>query len=169
MVAGLGSLVSLCIGGEKDFFEHIGNECGGLIELDQRTENFKYLFEAGIKTKKSHVGFLPQIVIINEGSESYFVKIKPLSPTIRPTISRLPSPKIAGYWKPLEPCVGNGSTQLSNLRNFVPPQWRGNWAITSGRTLKGLRRITVVWRLKHWNAKVGYVGSTDYLCRRVHS
>ncbi|KAH0972498.1 hypothetical protein GBA52_024654 [Prunus armeniaca] len=96
MVAGLGSLVSLCIGGEKDFFEHIGNECGGLIELDQRTENFKYLFEAGIKNKKSHVGFLPQIVIINEGSKSYFVKIRPLSPTIRSTISRLPSPKIAG-------------------------------------------------------------------------
>ncbi|KAI5349821.1 hypothetical protein L3X38_002710 [Prunus dulcis] len=92
----------------KDFFERIGNECGGLIELDQRTEDFKYLFEARIKTRKNHVGFLPEIVILNEGSESYFVKIRPLSPAIRPTNSRFPPPKMAGGRKPVEPSDGGG-------------------------------------------------------------
>ncbi|CAB4280063.1 unnamed protein product [Prunus armeniaca] len=97
----------------------------GLIELDQRTENFKYLFKARIKTRKNHAGFLPEIVIINEGSESYFVKIRPISTAIRPTTSRLPLLKGAGSQKPLEPCVDDGSAWISNPRDVVPTHVEG--------------------------------------------
>ncbi|KAL6279762.1 hypothetical protein ACE6H2_016643 [Prunus campanulata] len=105
----------------KDFFERIGNKCGGLIEVDQRTENFKYLFEARIKTRKNHVGFLPEIVIINEGSESYFVKIRPLSPAIMPTKSRPPPPKTVGGRKPVKPSDGDGLARTVNPRDFLHP------------------------------------------------
>ncbi|KAL6279496.1 hypothetical protein ACE6H2_016377 [Prunus campanulata] len=70
-------------------------ECGGLLQVDQRTENYKYLFEAKIRTKKNSIGFLPEILTLTEGTETYHVKIRPISPAIRPTTSRQAQPLIS--------------------------------------------------------------------------
>ncbi|ONI14438.1 hypothetical protein PRUPE_4G281000 [Prunus persica] len=79
----------------KEFFQRIGLECGGLLQVDQRTENYLYLFEARIKTRKNFIGFLPEILTLTEGTESYHVKIRPISPAIRPTRSRHGQPRIS--------------------------------------------------------------------------
>lgn len=71
----------------KKFFERIGEECGGLIEVGHRTENFKYLFEAKIKLRSNSTGFLPEILRISEGTETFHVKIRPISSAVRPTES----------------------------------------------------------------------------------
>lgn len=65
------------------FFKQIGDICGGLIEVDKRTKNFKSLYEARIKVRENESGFLPEWVKLTEGEQSYIVHIQPLSPAIQ--------------------------------------------------------------------------------------
>ncbi|KAK9922239.1 hypothetical protein M0R45_030713 [Rubus argutus] len=67
----------------------IGDVCGGLIEVDKRIERRKYLYEAQIMVKNNVLGFLPEVVKLTQGEQSYFVQIRLLSPAIQ-------SPNISG-------------------------------------------------------------------------
>ncbi|KAK9929417.1 hypothetical protein M0R45_026518 [Rubus argutus] len=66
------------------FFKLIGDTCGGFIEVDKRTENFKLLFEARIKVKENGIGFLPESIKLTEGDQSYIIRIQPFSRAIQP-------------------------------------------------------------------------------------
>ncbi|CAL8998321.1 unnamed protein product, partial [Prunus brigantina] len=60
--------------------------------------------------------------VSSTGSESYFVKIRPLSPVIRPINSRFPPPKMVGSRKPVEPSDSDG---LFNPGDIFSPHVEG--------------------------------------------
>lgn len=110
-------------------FQHIGMECGGLLGADQWTENHKYLFEATIRIRKNFIGFLLEILIRTKGNESYFVKIRPISSAIRPTIPGNAPSMISGSRNMKLGFGDQVPTNLSHPRADVIPQidWgRGN-------------------------------------------
>lgn len=53
------------------FFKVIGDCCGGQIEVDKRTDNLKYLYDARIKVRENETSFLPELVKLTEGKQSY--------------------------------------------------------------------------------------------------
>lgn len=53
------------------FFSQVGEACGGILQIDRKTECFQYLHEAKIKVR------------VSEGDGAVFVTISPISPAIR--------------------------------------------------------------------------------------
>lgn len=68
----------------KEFLQVIGDNCGGLIEVDKRTENLKLLYEARIRVRKNETDFLLELLKLREGEQCHIVRIQPLSPAIQP-------------------------------------------------------------------------------------
>ncbi|KAK9938232.1 hypothetical protein M0R45_014984 [Rubus argutus] len=66
------------------FFKRIGDACGGLLEVDKRTEKLKHLYEARIKVTENETGLLPELIKLSEDGQSYIVRIQPLSKAIQP-------------------------------------------------------------------------------------
>ncbi|BFG14753.1 hypothetical protein CerSpe_010270 [Prunus speciosa] len=138
----------------KNFFQRIGMECGGFLEVDQRTENYKYLFEAKIKTRRNLSGFLPEIVTLTEGTETYYVKIRPISPAIRPTISWQAPPTVSDSRVVPAAAEGEVPTCQSHQRTDDFPQV--NWdqgIINEGGGLKTDSRNLMGGTVQIFNAR----------------
>ncbi|KAM1745387.1 hypothetical protein ACFX11_012140 [Malus domestica] len=71
----------------KKFFQDIGEACGGLADIDQTTARFGFLLEAKIKLKTNLTGFIPEVVEVADGDLVFRVRIRQLSPVMRPRIS----------------------------------------------------------------------------------
>ncbi|XP_070682041.1 uncharacterized protein [Malus domestica] len=69
-----------------NFFQKIGEACGGLVEIDRRTANFGFLLEAKLKLKPNDTGFIPEFVDVADGDSVFRVKIRQLSPAKRPNL-----------------------------------------------------------------------------------
>ncbi|TXG51297.1 hypothetical protein EZV62_023821 [Acer yangbiense] len=63
----------------KKMFCKIAEFCGGLIEIDRRTENLQSLFEARIKVGENENSFIPAEVEIEDGDRFFNLKLRPLS------------------------------------------------------------------------------------------
>ncbi|KAM1270198.1 hypothetical protein ACFX2I_002296 [Malus domestica] len=66
------------------FFQDIGEACGGLADIDQATSGFGFLLEAKIKLKTNITGFIPEVVEVADGDLVFRVRIRQLSPAMRP-------------------------------------------------------------------------------------
>ncbi|KAM1005914.1 hypothetical protein FF1_002720 [Malus domestica] len=60
----------------NNFFQKIGEACGGLVEIDRRTANFGFLLEAKLKLKPNDTGFIPEFVDVADGESVFRTDLK---------------------------------------------------------------------------------------------
>ncbi|KAK9929371.1 hypothetical protein M0R45_026473 [Rubus argutus] len=78
----------------KEMFKHIGDACGGYLEIDYRTKKFLSLFVARIKVKTNEYGLIPEFVDVIGNFESFYVRIHPATLSNRLTFRENPHRKI---------------------------------------------------------------------------
>lgn len=64
---------------KKEIFEEIEAKCGGLLQIDRRTDSMQRLFTARIKVKGNDSGFIPAEVDMAIGFERFTIKLKAIS------------------------------------------------------------------------------------------
>ncbi|XP_040361661.1 uncharacterized protein LOC121049149 [Rosa chinensis] len=116
----------------QKYFKQIGDTCGGLLEVDNRTEGFKHLFEARIRVRENEIGFLPELVKLTEGNQSHIVRIQSILPARQPAKARRKELQFHFHCKKkLTEAAGDSIFEDEDNRNIAGQFCVGNFPASS--------------------------------------